>query len=92
MTKQLPNGTKLAPQWALQHPQDWLDAASESVAQLDIAGSGHDVVAVGVDFTSCTVLPVNQAIHSDTNQNYTQGNSFFSIDRRSIAVSKFPAT
>ncbi|HEX8521331.1 MAG TPA: ribulokinase [Tepidisphaeraceae bacterium] len=45
--------------YALQHPQDWLDSASQA-CQRAIAESGAaagDVVGIGVDFTSCTMLP-----------------------------------
>ncbi|WP_067934444.1 ribulokinase [Alicyclobacillus kakegawensis] len=50
----------LAPDWALQHPQDYLDVLYQGVPDvLAQAGvSGRDVVGVGIDFTSCTVLPV----------------------------------
>ena len=47
----------LPPHYALQHPQDWIDSAAESV---QAAGGSVDlsrVVGIGVDFTSCTMLP-----------------------------------
>eukprot|EP00041_Stephanoeca_diplocostata_P005375 m.61021 g.61021 ORF g.61021 m.61021 type:complete len:977 (+) comp15746_c0_seq1:373-3303(+) len=47
--------------YALQHPQDWINAASSAVTQaLDIAGGkeiAQRVVGIGVDFTSCTMVP-----------------------------------
>jgi L-ribulokinase len=52
-------GERLPPDWALQHPADWLTGLERSVtsalsrADIDAA----DVVGIGVDFTSCTVLP-----------------------------------
>ncbi len=56
----LPDSPKrLPPQYALQHPQDWLDSAAKAVrgtlraAQIDAA----QVIGIGVDFTSCTMLP-----------------------------------
>ncbi len=50
---------KLPPDFALQHPQDWLDSAAKAVrAALRLAkASVDDVVGIGVDFTSCTMLP-----------------------------------
>ena len=60
ITQTLP-GTdeKLPPEFALQHPQDWLDASAKAVREaMKKAGADpEDVVGVGVDFTSCTMLP-----------------------------------
>jgi L-ribulokinase len=52
-------GQKLPAEYALQHPGDWLDAAAIAVRA---AVSGGDagaeaIVGIGVDFTSCTMLP-----------------------------------
>jgi L-ribulokinase len=50
---------KLPPHYALQHPQDWLNSAAKAVrgamraAKIDAA----QVIGIGVDFTSCTMLP-----------------------------------
>jgi L-ribulokinase len=52
-------GERLPPDWALQNPADWLRGLERSItsalarARIDAAG----VVGIGVDFTSCTVLP-----------------------------------
>ena len=57
----LPDGTGLPPQFALQHPGDWLEALRASLVEA-VAASGvaaERVVGVGVDFTSCTILPVD---------------------------------
>jgi L-ribulokinase len=45
--------------WALQHPGDWTDVIEQGVpAALAQAGvSPERVAGLGVDFTSCTVLP-----------------------------------
>jgi L-ribulokinase len=54
-----PTGAKLPPDYALQHPQDWLDALAGATRGA-LAQSGVDpreVIGVGVDFTSCTMLP-----------------------------------
>lgn len=52
-------GEKLPPDFALQHPQDWIDSAAKAVrAALKSSGcAAKDVQGIGVDFTSCTMLP-----------------------------------
>lgn len=58
----LPDGvTKLEHDWALQHPQDWLDVFAETIPEvLKISGvSAEDVIGVGVDFTASTVMPTD---------------------------------
>ncbi|MGB7160991.1 MAG: ribulokinase, partial [Tepidisphaeraceae bacterium] len=49
----------LPPDYALQHPQDWLDSAGEAcrAAMNNSGASPEQVVGIGVDFTSCTMLP-----------------------------------
>lgn len=56
----LPSGKKLGMDWALQHPQDYLDVLSHTIpAVLKESGvDPADVIGVGIDFTACTVLPV----------------------------------
>jgi L-ribulokinase len=50
---------RLPPDYALQHPLDWLDdaatACKSALRKSDI--SPDDIIGVGVDFTSCTMLP-----------------------------------
>lgn len=60
ITQSLPtSGEKLPPDFALQHPTDWIDASCAAVknavkkAKID----ADDVISIGVDFTSCTMLP-----------------------------------
>ena len=55
----LPNGRPLPPDWALQIPQDWRDVLRSAVPRaLRAAGvRPEQVVGIGTDFTSCTVLP-----------------------------------
>lgn len=56
----LPGGSrKLPPDYALQDPQDWLDGAARAVqtALRQARLRPEDVVGIGVDFTSCTMLP-----------------------------------
>jgi L-ribulokinase len=52
-------GEKLPPDFALQHPQDWIDATAGAVCEAiaNAKASAADVVGIGVDFTSCTMLP-----------------------------------
>ena len=54
-------GERLPPDWALQDPDDWVTVLETGVpAAIAKAGvSTDDVVGLGVDFTSCTVLPVS---------------------------------
>lgn len=63
MDERLPDGTKLPPDWALQHPQDYVDAMCHIIPEaLERAGvSPEEVVGVGVDFTACSMLPVDEA-------------------------------
>lgn len=60
MDEALPDGTRLGMDWALQHPQDYLDVFAHTIpAVLAEAGvSPDDVIGVGIDFTACTLLPV----------------------------------
>ncbi|MEH0936381.1 ribulokinase [Micromonospora psammae] len=59
LTTRLPDGPALPPQWALQDPDDHLDVLRTAVpAALAAAGiDPGEVVGIGVDATSCTVLP-----------------------------------
>ena len=53
------SGEKLPPDYALQHPQDWLDdlatACKGALKQAKV--DPNDVIGIGIDFTSCTMLP-----------------------------------
>ncbi len=58
--QQLPtDGQRLPPDYALQHPQDWLaDMAAACKAAIRASRATPDeIVGIGVDFTSCTMLP-----------------------------------
>jgi L-ribulokinase len=60
LDRQLPDGTPLPPDWALQVPSDYLDvlrtAVPEALAHAGVAP--EQVIGIGTDFTACTVLPV----------------------------------
>ncbi len=62
MDAQLPDGTPLPRHFALQHPQDYLDVTSEIIRSLlhTTQVSKEDVVGIGIDFTACTLLPVDK--------------------------------
>ena len=53
-------GERLPPDWALQDPDDWVLVLETGVAgALERSGiPPAEVAGIGVDFTSCTVLPV----------------------------------
>lgn len=56
----LPDGTRLPPDWALQDPADYMKCLGRVVPDaLEQAGVRPcDVIGVGVDFTTCTLVPV----------------------------------
>lgn len=56
----LPCGTKLGQDWALQHPQDYLEVLKETIPAIIEQAGIHpkQVIGVGIDFTACTVLPI----------------------------------
>ena len=59
MDKALPDGKKLGADWALQDAQDYMDCLCTVVpAAVKEAGvAPEDIVGIGVDFTTCTILP-----------------------------------
>lgn len=59
MTEALPCGKKLPYDWALQHPQDYLDVLATTIPKVlkESGVDSSDVIGVGIDFTACTVLP-----------------------------------
>jgi L-ribulokinase len=60
MDERLPDGTTLGVDWALQHPQDYLDVFRITIPQvMKMASVNPDqIVGIGIDFTACTMLPV----------------------------------
>ncbi len=60
ITKKLAGRAEPLPaDYALQHPEDWMEAAAKAVrGALRRSGStSNKVIGTGVDFTSCTMLP-----------------------------------
>lgn len=59
LDRELPDGTRLPPDWALQVPSDYVDvlrtAVPEALARAGVAP--EQVIGIGTDFTACTVLP-----------------------------------
>ncbi|MDY0404638.1 ribulokinase [Virgibacillus sp. 179-BFC.A HS] len=66
ITEKLPSdeNTKLPKDFALQHPQDYLDVIYQGIplAMEKARISKEAIVGIGVDFTSSTVLPVDNAL------------------------------
>ncbi|MCB9882626.1 MAG: ribulokinase [Planctomycetes bacterium] len=58
----LPTGEALPPDFALQHPRDYIEDAREAVetALERAATSSSSIVGVGIDFTACTPLPLDE--------------------------------
>ncbi|KHF41662.1 ribulokinase [Halalkalibacter okhensis] len=55
---------KLEQHYALQDPEDYLDVLAKSVPEVIRLSGVHpdDIIGIGVDFTSCTVVPVNEQL------------------------------
>jgi L-ribulokinase len=60
MDANLPSGKKLPPEWALQHPQDYLEVFYHTIpAVLKQSGiNPQDVIGIGIDFTASSPMPV----------------------------------
>ena len=54
---------RLPPDFALQHPGDYIDVLREAVPRVvrESRVSPDDIIAVGTDFTSCTMMPTDDA-------------------------------
>ena len=59
LDRELPSGSALGPDWALQDPLDYLHVLEAGIPEtLQAAGvEGADVVGIGVDFTASTPMP-----------------------------------
>ena len=62
MDECLPDGTRLRPDWALEHPEDYLEALYTCVPQAVKKANivPEDVVGIGIDFTACTLMPIDK--------------------------------
>ena len=58
MDRELPDGTPLGPDWALQHPADYLAVLDATLPVLTAKVDPADIVGIGVDCTCATALPV----------------------------------
>ncbi|MEN6355635.1 MAG: ribulokinase [Armatimonadota bacterium] len=56
------SGEKLPPDWALQDPRDYLTALEKIVRSVmaDADAKPQYVVGIGLDFTACTILPIDK--------------------------------
>jgi L-ribulokinase len=54
-------GEKLPPDWALQDPRDYIEVLETAIPQVlrEAGVDGNDVIGIGVDFTACTLVPVD---------------------------------
>ncbi|MBB6636902.1 ribulokinase [Cohnella thailandensis] len=55
-------GAKLGHDWALQHPDDYLEVLRRSVPAVleEAAVDPERVVGIGIDFTACTMMPLDE--------------------------------
>lgn len=60
MDRQLPDGTALPPMYALQHPRDHLEGLQTLCKTIFDQLPREDIRGVGIDFTTSTVLPVDE--------------------------------
>lgn len=58
----LPDGTKLGHDWALQHPNDYLEVLEVTIPAVlkESNVSRENVIGIAIDFTACTILPVDK--------------------------------
>jgi len=63
MDEYLPDGvTKLAPDWALEHPADYIEVLEITIPDA-LKKSGikpEEIIGVGIDFTACTLISVDK--------------------------------
>ena len=61
MDVELPDGTPLPPQSAIEHPADYINAMKTTIADALAVSSlkAEDIEGVGVDFTACTLISVD---------------------------------
>lgn len=61
MAVRLPSGKRLPNGFALQHPADYLNALDAIIPELVSQAKDGEIIGVGIDCTSSTVLPVDSA-------------------------------
>ena len=63
MDEALPDGTRLPPDWALQYPGDYIEVLEQTIpaAIAEAKVNPSDIIGIGIDFTACTMLPVDGA-------------------------------
>ena len=59
MDERLPSGKRLPPDWALQHPQDYIDVFANTIPAVlaDSDVDPADVMGLGIDFTASSPMP-----------------------------------
>ncbi len=59
MDETLPSGKRLPPDWALQHPQDYIDVFANTIPAVLREGGVDpaDVKGIGIDFTASSPMP-----------------------------------
>ncbi len=61
ITENLPGlGPALPQDFALQHPEDYIDACAAAISDVTKVISPQEIIGVGVDFTACTILPIKR--------------------------------
>ncbi|MCD6232457.1 ribulokinase [Candidatus Aerophobetes bacterium] len=53
---------KLEPEWALQNPEDYLEALKRTIPDVlkKSKVNPENIIGIGIDFTSCTMLPIDK--------------------------------
>lgn len=64
ISRQLPCGEELPESWALQMPEDYLAALENTVRGVLTcsAVTAEDIIGVSIDFTCCTLIPVDDCL------------------------------
>ncbi len=55
-------GVRLEADWALQNPADYLETIKRTIPELleKSRANPQDVIGIGIDFTSCTMMPIDR--------------------------------
>jgi len=55
--------TKLPPDFALEHPKDYLEVLAITIPEILKQSNinKNDVIGIGIDFTACTMLPIDKS-------------------------------